>query len=217
MSTVADISVPVEEFVLSDTISDVGGRISVEGIVALSDVKLTPYLRVVEVDFKLFEDALAQDSTAADYDVFSTADDERCYRIEWENLPNSLLSAIDRVSGAVTQAECTDQRWRLRVRFPDREALSRFYDGYRRELSVTLDRVFAAADHENARRDALSADQREALLTALERGYFEVPRAATQRELAVELGISSQSVSQRLRRGQRNLLRNTLAAREPIP
>lgn len=53
--------------------------------------------------------------------------------------------------------------------------------------------------------------QREALLAALELGYYTVPRRCETRDVASELGISPQAVSQRLRWGHENVLRSTLS------
>lgn len=58
--------------------------------------------------------------------------------------------------------------------------------------------------------------QREALLAALEAGYYEVPRDTTLAAVAERLGVSDQAVSSRLRRGTGTLLCETLARdREP--
>ena len=49
--------------------------------------------------------------------------------------------------------------------------------------------------------DALPRKQAETLRLALETGYFDVPRDVTLQDLADELGVSDQTVSERLRRG----------------
>ena len=215
MSPVADISVPAGEFLLPDAVAGVTDlRIVAEPSVALPDASVTPYVCVDGDDFRSFEESLASDATAADFDALPFGRSERRYRIEWTDPSCPVLSILDRVRGSIARAEFVDGRWRLRVRFPNRESLSAFCERCRRRCPVTLDRVCAAPESNSFREGALSADQREALLAALRRGYFEVPRAATQEDLAAELGITSQSVSQRLRRGQRNLLRNTLATED---
>lgn len=43
-------------------------------------------------------------------------------------------------------------------------------------------------------------------------GYFHVPRETTVDELGEELGVSSQSVSERLRRAHHNLIDGALPA-----
>jgi predicted DNA binding protein len=61
----------------------------------------------------------------------------------------------------------------------------------------------------------LAERQRDALITALEPGYFVVPREATTAELADELDVSPRAISQRLRRGIRNLRASTIGTQEP--
>ena len=61
----------------------------------------------------------------------------------------------------------------------------------------------------------VSEKQREALVLALEMGYFEIPREATLEAVAERLDISTKAASERLRRGQTNLLNDTLTVGDP--
>lgn len=63
----------------------------------------------------------------------------------------------------------------------------------------------------------LTDEQFEALLTAYEMGYFEVPKRATQAEVADELGISSPSLSERLKRAQQGLIEQHLLQDRLLP
>jgi len=47
---------------------------------------------------------------------------------------------------------------------------------------------------------------------AYERGYFDTPRETSLEEIAEELGITQQSLSSRLRRGHRRLIKATLSS-----
>lgn len=58
---------------------------------------------------------------------------------------------------------------------------------------------------------SLTKQQREALLAALELGYFDVPRGATATEVADELGISKSSFLGRMKRAQRTVFEQLLA------
>jgi len=53
----------------------------------------------------------------------------------------------------------------------------------------------------------------EALVSAVERGYFEVPRGVTLGDIADDLGISQQAASERVRRGTNTVLRTVLLSR----
>jgi len=60
----------------------------------------------------------------------------------------------------------------------------------------------------------LSEPQREALTLAVRRGYYDIPRGCTTAELADELGISDQAVTERLRRAIGTFGRYALPAPE---
>ncbi len=60
---------------------------------------------------------------------------------------------------------------------------------------------------------ALTEKQRHTLEVALELGYFETPRDITLKELAAELDITHQALSERLRRATAALA--TAALRNP--
>ncbi|MGA9401799.1 helix-turn-helix domain-containing protein [Haladaptatus sp.] len=78
-----------------------------------------------------------------------------------------------------------------------------------RDISYTLDRV--ATDLAEEREEfGLTPEQRETLMLALERDYFDVPRGVTLGELADELGVTQQSVSERVRRGTGSVLEAVL-------
>lgn len=52
-------------------------------------------------------------------------------------------------------------------------------------------------------------------MTALEMGYFEVPRSAELTDVADELDLSPNAVSERIRRGEANLFRSALTTDWP--
>lgn len=56
----------------------------------------------------------------------------------------------------------------------------------------------------------LTVKHRAILMTAIEAGFFSIPRETTLVELADALDISDQAVSDHLRRAQWNLLQTTV-------
>ena len=81
-------------------------------------------------------------------------------------------------------------------------------------VAVSVERVHPlGADQSEttaARRLPVTPGQEEALRTALEMGYFAVPKAATADEVGDALGVSKSAFLERLRRGQRALLEGVL-------
>ena len=80
-------------------------------------------------------------------------------------------------------------------------------------VGVRLERVSPlreeGEDGVDARWD-LTPAQAEAMKTAHEMGYFEVPRGASSEAVAADLGVSKSAFLERLRRGERALLRHIL-------
>lgn len=72
-------------------------------------------------------------------------------------------------------------------------------------MSVSLERI---RDYEAASGpiDALTDRQREVLETAFEMGYYDVPRGATTDALAAEIDLDPSTVSEHLRRAERNVV-----------
>jgi predicted DNA binding protein len=151
-------------------------------------------------DASNFEAAMDDDVTVADYERLATADDRTLYRIEVADEARSKLtygSFVD-ADGVALSSVADADGWHVRARFPDREALARHCDRCRAMgVGFELDSVYTA---DETGEGSLTGPQRKALSTALEMGYFSVPREATAGDVADRLGITKQAVSERLRR-----------------
>lgn len=217
MSVIADFSLDAGEFVLDHTVTTVPDvDLEVERMVAHADDGLTPYFRVVrsEETFDAFEAALREDETVTDIHTLETFEGERFYRAHWRNGIDTLMEALRETEGSVLYAVFEAGAWELRMLFANRESLSSFYDLLDEELSLDLVRVFERSNTATYGEFDLTGDQRDALVTAFERGYFAVPKETTIEDVAEVLEISPQAVSQRLRRGHANLIGSTLRTHE---
>ncbi|WP_227379031.1 helix-turn-helix domain-containing protein [Haladaptatus halobius] len=76
-------------------------------------------------------------------------------------------------------------------------------------ITLDVDRLY---DVETARRAqfGLTESQHETFVEAYERGYYTIPRKIDGGDLAAGLDISHQVLSERLRRGVRNFIENTV-------
>jgi hypothetical protein len=77
-------------------------------------------------------------------------------------------------------------------------------------VGVTLERVYPLGPEDGetpAGRWDVTPRQETAIRTALDMGYFAVPRETTASEVAAEIGISKSAFLERLRRGQAGLFR----------
>jgi predicted DNA binding protein len=133
------------------------------------------------------------------------------YRIEWNGRSDGLLSGIDAIGGAILEAT-RDDGWQFRLRFPNHDALSQFYNYCMdQNIPVHIERSFTLTEKSDVgRRFDLSQPQREALLAALRNGYFDTPSQTSLDELATEFGISEQALSNRIRRGTKAVLQRAL-------
>lgn len=213
MASIAELRVPAEEFCLEDTVPNTDAVFELVRLVAHDHDRALPFVRASGEEATLagLDAKLAADRTVDAVECIATVDDGRLYRMAWIDTVGTIVPALLEEEGTILRAVTDDKRWQLRVLFPDRDALSRAYDGCAdRDLTVTIDRIYELDDRRHQQL-GLTPQQHETLRAALEHGYYDVPREVTLMDLAAELEISHQALSERLRRGHGNLVRNALA------
>ncbi len=213
MATAAEVVLPAEEFALRETFRAVPDvEFDVERVVAHDRDRVMPILWAGGAGRDDIEDALDDDPSVEDVERLVSLDDEWLYRMAWVDGIKAVVQSLVYEEGTITNAHGRNDRWSLRIVFPDHSALSRTYD-YCQEEGLTVDvESVTEMDDEPAGQFGLSDAQYETLITAYEMGYFQVPREATVDELGEELGVSAQSVSERLRRGHEKLVSGALPA-----
>ncbi|WP_368410252.1 helix-turn-helix domain-containing protein [Halorussus vallis] len=213
ISVLAEFVFPADEFVLADTLTAVPDmHIEIQRVVA-GEERVTPYFWASGGDFAAFEQAIRGDSTIQE--VLTLKDgqgDERFYRVAWKSNPPDLLSALSEAKATILEAVRDDgSKWRLKILFPDQDALSAFHDFCAENgIQFEVERIYHSENPQEEAEYGVTEEQQEALVAAFEADYFRVPRDVTLTELADELGISRNALSARLRRGQHNLLSRTL-------
>lgn len=154
------------------------------------------------------------DPTVTNVRLLADIDSRRMYRVTateegewvttfplWSEHDMVLLSATGDAEG-----------WTMRMRFPDRETLEMYRQQLRdRDLTFRLHSIYRETGFDSDTAADLSESQRSALVTAYEMGYYDVPRKASQQDVADRLDVSPQSVSERLRRGTGKLVEASLA------
>lgn len=212
MATIAEIHLPADEFALSytlDTIEDV--NVEIERIAAHDPASVMPYLWTTSAEPTELERVLAEDATVdAVEKVAQPADDEALYQMEWIDSVEVLVHILIEQEGTILTAEGGQDGWSMRILFPDREALSRTYE-FCEENDLRFDlRRICNVDEGKEGRFGLTDGQEDTITTAYDHGYYDVPRSTTLGELAEEVGISHQALSERLRRGHKTLVENSL-------
>lgn len=165
-------------------------------------------------DFEKFERGLPEDDTVQDYTLLTSTRESNLYRITFsergqQSLTYPLAADLDIIFEDLL---VTRTKSRIRAWVPDREALFSYKDACTNiDLEFNLRSLYREEPTQKQTQYGLTSAQREGLMMALDAGYFEVPRDANLKSLAEDLDISPQALSTRLRRGQRNLINNTLA------
>lgn len=192
--------------------------LEIEDIRSLGDERLKFIFWASGDDFQRYESALTDDPTIFDYECLTELSNRHLYRIQLseEGQQNTLQFVVieeDIVSISLTM---TSESVEFVGRFPSRNTIITL-----KEQCENQNRYFKLInlyEEKSVEKDGISTNkygvtssQREALITALEKGYFNVPRETRMEDIADELGISSSALSAQLRRGQQALLRHTLA------
>lgn len=172
-------------------------------------------------DFDAFEAEVETDDSVRSLTVLDRLDSQRLYRIQISAAAEVVMyPAALEVGASQLAVSATHQGLDVRQRFPDHGALRQYREHCReRDVSFSLQRLYSL-DRDGPTFDTtygLSAKQCRTLQVATETGYFDVPRTAQLDDLATELDISSQSVSERLRRGTARLVQRTLSGETGDP
>ncbi|ELY48865.1 helix-turn-helix domain-containing protein [Natronolimnohabitans innermongolicus] len=169
------------------------------------------FYRVQSPDFTQFEDGLRNDHTIGEFErVIETRDEKAIYRFEYTDEAKIVSPIISAANGVILDMENDGTGWILTVWMPDRTNLAPVWDyAEQNDIAIELLRVndYASLGDTDA---GLTESQREALLVALETGYFDDPRNATLSEVAATLDISEPAASGLLRRGTKRLIVSSL-------
>ena len=211
MSVIAEISIPATEFELG-RIMDLSesGTIELESLVP-ADERAVPFLWVHDVDFGAFEETVTGHDAVGEIATIDAYDDRVLYTFEWSVENDGIFRAVRAVNAYILDATGTGDTWRFELRFPSHDAMSTFQDRCRDDgIGFEVLRVYNPSKPDLGPWFGLTDRQREAIVLAVERGYYDIPRGCTTVELAEELGISDQAVTERLRRAIVTLVSNTV-------
>lgn len=138
------------------------------------------------------------------------------FGIEFTGETELLAPTVTAHEGFSLEARRTDPEtgihgWCERWLFNQRDGLNAVWEDAR-ERGFQFDVLSINQFHPegSAATGRLTEEQRETLLFAYDRGYFEEPRQTSLEELAVEMGLSSTAVGGRIRRGVNELVKATV-------
>lgn len=211
MSVILEFTVDHDQFTLGRVLAGPPTMdIELERIVPTRDAVM-PFLWATGDDYDAFEEKVRASPYVDDLVALDKIEDSILYRIAWKGDHNDISRGVSEAEGTVLEAH-NDGEWEFRIRFNDHDKLSKFHDYCTdNDIGIHVIRTYTLTERaESARQFGLSAEQREALVLGLRAGYFDTPSEASLDELADELGITQQAMSNRIRRGEKQVLSEVL-------
>ncbi|GAB3678604.1 helix-turn-helix domain-containing protein [Halopiger thermotolerans] len=211
MSLIAILDVAHPDLALTPTIRECSDA-SIEVVPhSTTDPETGLFFFLVRNVDETFEATLERDHTVADWLLVDEFDSTRLYRLEHTEGTKLISPMVTELGGLLLKAESNDRGWTVRLHLPDREALAGLWERCEEcDISFELHRMFQQDEWTSGVAPEVTDEQRDALVTAYEEGYFEEPRETSLEELADSLGISPTAVGGRIRRGTGKLVKTTL-------
>lgn len=215
MSVVGEFTIPAESFILDHALATVPEMtIEADRLASHSPREVFPFFWATGGDFETFQRALEDDPDTTAVSVAEETNDDVLYRLEWRQEVLDLVQEMVDHHAAISEATARDGRWHLRLRFAEEGMVTQFQNHFRDNDHNFEVLNLVHPGQPRQREYGLTAEQFDALVAAVEAGYFEVPRATSIEELGESLDISGNAVSQRLRRGTDVVLRRALTIRD---
>lgn len=210
MTVIAEFTIPTESFPFGDTLATMSDtKIEVERVVPTQESAL-PFFWVWGSEPKRFLNDAETEPNVSAIHLLAEVKDGALFQAEWTP-DTELIEGVKRLDATIVKAIGTAEYWHFKVRTQDQTAFADFEEIFKEQgISVDLNRLCDIGDFVEGNYQFLTSEQQEALITAYEEGYYEKPRQTTQEALGEEFGISHRAVSERLRRGTRNIIREGL-------
>ncbi|WP_135665273.1 helix-turn-helix domain-containing protein [Halorhabdus rudnickae] len=210
MSLVCEFTLVSDALPLTDVVSTLETDVNVERVITESPAR--PHIVVSKHDFApdRLEAALGNGSGVINVVSLESTFEETRARVTVDRPVPDVYERLVSLRTYPEGATVTERGWRARTHFASRDDLAAFREAcIESGIEFHLTRLFEArADTTDAY--GLTPSQHDALVAAFEAGYFAVPREATLADLADELDTTTSALSELLRRGQQQLLSQTV-------
>lgn len=181
-----------------------------------SDVERPTALFAVDGDLAGFRDDLEPSPTVVEMDVTPVADDRFYLLLTLDTStasPVRHLFDILTTDGIVVVKPVVYRDGAVHANVVgDASALQAAMDRLPAFADVAIDEIGAYDGSPDAPAAQLSERQREAVLAAMELGYYDTPRRATHEEVAEVIGVAPSTASEHLQKAESKLVRATMAA-----
>jgi predicted DNA binding protein len=200
VTTITDIRVRADAFPLGRILQaypDI--EIELERIVPTRE-GVIPLFWVETEREKAVEETLREDELVEEIDELTRTPERVLFSVNWSPEIDALIKALVDHGVEVLTGEGAANFWEFRLQFQNRDQLGQFRRACQ-EKDIPLELLRVYNPMMPPEEGPLTPEQKDALATAFENGYWDVPREISQRDLAELVGISDNSMSQRLRRG----------------
>ncbi|UPV77104.1 helix-turn-helix domain-containing protein (plasmid) [Halorussus limi] len=209
MSTVAEFTLPAQEFALGTVFTELPDvTVQLERVIPDAN-GVVPYFWVRGTESENIVKQFSEHPGVRDIREVDHADGEYLMRCEWVPDYDSVLDALIAPEVILLSAIGTVEGWTFELRGESRDSIAEFKE-YCHDHGVPVALTELHALRPLDAKLNLTETQREALRLAYERGYFNSPRETTLQEIAEELGISQQALGSRIQRGNRRLIERVL-------
>lgn len=209
MSVVGDFTIPAEAFALEQALSTVPEMtIEADHLASHSPREVFPFLWASGRDLERIQGALADDPSVTEVSIADETEDEALYRMVWGDSFCELIHDMVDHHAAILDASAQADQWKLRLRFSTEEMLSSFQDHFHEQGHQFEVLQLYHPTEPRQRAFGLTAEQHDALMVAVNEGYFSIPRTASTEDVSETLGISANAASERIRRGTEQLIRS---------
>lgn len=219
MAIITEVRFAHEDGALVDTLTENPDL----DVAVLRDARTDPeqnvyLIRFDNVRLDEIQTILESDHTVRESKPMPGFEDQRLLGIEFEPETKLLNPEVTNKDGFVLEARSSNtagrpRGWHERWLLSDGEVLQDIWHWARQEgfeFEILELHQQGRSDLNNSISVTLTEQQREALVTAYERGYFTEPRETSLEELAESLEISPTAVGGRLKRGMKSLVSRTL-------
>ncbi|MDZ5809938.1 helix-turn-helix domain-containing protein [Halorubrum sp. AD140] len=212
METVVDATIPTDQFVLEESIERVPDvEFEFVRFAAHRSARTMPFVWGSTDRPDRLDVALRRDPSTEGVSCLSTGDGRSLYSIDWTASASRLVDGFIEAGGSVLGIRGTSERWTVQILFPDRATASETFHAWRDDdVSPSLSRVSNLSCRTETG-TGMSATQYDTIATAFQRNYYDVPRGTTLSDLATDLEVSHQALSERLRRGHSHLVERMLS------
>lgn len=169
-----------------------------------SDERLSGFVLAEGTAFETFEGELEDLSTVEEFSLISEGPSVRLYQIRFIS-KTQHLPEYSGVCGVISEIKIESDGLHITAHFPNREEVLKLYR-FLESKGMEIETLSLYEARESSPTSSMSEKQKEALFTAYEQGYFDVPKDTTLSDLADELNVSPSSVSDRLKRAQQHLV-----------